>query len=311
MRTLKIILSLLLMSLTLIACSAPKKNDKWDTQEMAGITDPGFSVVSKSKTNKEIKFLFKNVEVASANEFLTVLYAAEFKENVYYNFTQTFYTYSAANPSGKSIDFEYNIVEKTASFTYSLSGGSTIVSGVVDMGYYISAKFEKDLDNDNKNYTAWLYYSINPEVRITNQSEKVVSCMLKDIKIKSSSRFGFLSISDDVYVQKTIVEANCLNQGFIDPTFIVRQKAIGKFPVNIAYSENQKPYFDAMSLSQADLTFVVSFTAEIKTDKGTYTKVYEVTVLPSGSDVTGMKNQVYDVDKRINDVSKGTPFTKK
>ncbi|KAF0223851.1 MAG: hypothetical protein FD133_1208 [Erysipelotrichaceae bacterium] len=310
MKTLKIILSLLLMGLTLSACSSAKKNDKWETTEMAGIADPGFTIVSKTKTNNEIKFLFKNVEVTKANEFLTALYAAEFKENIYYNYTQSFYTYSASNSSGKSIDFEYNLVEKTASFTYKLSGGSNVVSGVVDMGYYIGVNFEKDMDTDSKNYTSWLYYSINPEVKVTSQSEIVSSCVLKNIKIKTASRVGSLSISSEVYGGSSIVEVNCLNQGFIDPTFIVRQRGIGKFPTNIEYSANQKPYFDAMSVSQGDLNFVVSFTAEIITDKGTYTKAYEISVLPSGSDVTAMKNQVYDVDKRITDVSKGTPYTK-
>jgi hypothetical protein len=179
------------------------------------------------------------------------------------------------------------------------------------MGYFMAANFEKDMDLDYKNYTAWLYYNINPEVRLTSQNEKPVSCMIKDIKIKSGSRVGSLSISNDVYNEGNIVEANCLNQGFIDPTFIVRQKGIGKLPADIAYSENQKSYFDAMSISQADLNFVVAFTIEITTDKGTYTKAYELSVLPSGSDVAGMKKSVYDVDKVIKDISKGTPFTKK
>jgi len=311
MKILKIILSLLLMGLALSACSTPKSNDKWDVAEMAGIADPGFSVVSKSKTSNEIKYLFKNVEVTAANEFLKVLYASEFKENVNYNYTQTFYTYAASNSAGKSIDFEYNAVDKTANFTYSLSGSPALVSGVLDMGFYIKVNFEKELDSDYKNYTVWLYYSINPEVKLTSQSENVVSCMMKDIKIKSTSRVGSLSISNDVYNAGTITEANCLNQGFVDPTFIIRQKGIGKLPADITNSENQKPYFDAMSVSQSDLNFVVTFTIEILTDKGTYTKAYEIPVLPSGSDVAGMKKSVYEVDKVIKDLSKGTAFTKK
>ena len=229
------------------------------------------------------KFLFKNVEFTKANEFLTALYATEFKENIYYNYTQTFYTYAATNSSGKSIDFEYNLVEKTASFTYKLSGGSNVVSGVVDMGYFVRANFEKDMDTDTHNYTAWLYYSINPEVIVTSQSETVSSCVLKNIKIKSASRVGSLSISSEVYGGSSIVEVNCLNQGFIDSTFIVRQRGIGKFPTNMEYSANPKPYFDAMSVSQADLNFVVSFTAEIITDKGTYTKTYEISVWKGNS----------------------------
>jgi hypothetical protein len=310
MKTLKIIISLLLMGLTLSACSNSEKSEKWEAIEMAGIADPGFTVVSKTKTNNEIKFLFKNIEVTEANDFLTVLYTAEFTENIYYNYTQSFYTYSASDSSGKSIDFEYNLAEKTASFTYKLSGGSSLVLGVVDMGYFIGVHFEKDLDTDFKNYTAWLYYNINPEVRVINQNEIVSSCMLKNITIKSTSRLGSLSISSEVYGDSSIVEVNCLNQGFIDPTFIVRQKGIGKYPSDIAYSENQKPYFDAMSISQSDLTFVISFTAEIITDQGTYTKDYEISVLPSGSDVTAMKNQTYDVDKIITEISVGTPYTK-
>jgi hypothetical protein len=112
-----------------------------------------------------------------------VLYTAEFKENIYYDYTQSFYTYRASDSTGKSIDFEYNLAEKTASFTYKLSGGSTIVTGVLDMGYFISVHFEKDMDSDSKNYTAWLYYNINPEVKVTSQSEIVSSCVLKDIKM--------------------------------------------------------------------------------------------------------------------------------
>jgi hypothetical protein len=311
MKTLKIVLCLLLLGLTLSACSAPKTNDKWNTSEMAGIADPGFVVVSKNKTSNEIKYLFKNVEVTAANEFLKQLYATEFKENVNYNYTQSFYTYAASNSAGKSIDFEYNIAEKTASFTYSLSGGTASVSGVLDMGYFIGVHFEKDMDLDFKNYSVWLYYSINPEVQKTSQSEKTVSCMLKDIKIKSASRLGSLSISDDVFKEATINEVSCLNQGFIDPNFIVRQRGIGKFSTDIPNSQNQKTYFDAMSVSQADLNFVVTFTAEVVTDKGTYTKAYEIPVLPAGSDISGMTKQVYDVDKRITDVSKGTLYTKK
>ncbi len=306
MRTLKMILSLLLMSLTLMACSAPKVSDKWDASEMAGITDPGFSVVSKSKTNNETKLLFKNVEVTAANNFLTLLYATEFTENVYYNYTESFYTYSTSNSVGKSINFEYNVSQKTASFTYALSGGSTPISSVMDMGYYLKVNFEEEMDADYKNYMIWQYYNINPEVHITNPSETVVSCVLKNIKIKSASRLGSLSISNDPFKEETLVEVNCLNQGFINPTFIVRQKGIGKVSSDFASSQNKKDYFDKMSVSQSDLNFVISFTAEVQTNNGIYTKAYEIPVLPSGFDATS--DNV--VDKVVSDLSKGTPFTK-
>jgi len=299
------------MVFVLISCSSSKPSDKWDVAEMGGVADPGFSVVSKSKTNQEIKYLFKNVELTKVNMFLEVLYASEFKEDVNYNYTENFYIYSAFNLSGKCIDFEYNVVEKTASFTYSLSGKSAYASGVLDMGYYIKVNFEKDADSDYKNYTVWLYYSINPEVSLTSQNDTAISCMLKDIKIKNSSSVGSLSIVKGVFDDDSIVEVNCLKQGFLDPYFIVRQNGIGKLPANFSFTaENQKPVFDAMAIGAADLNFVITFTAEIVTNKGTYTKEYEISVLPSGSDVTGMKNSTYVVDKIIKELSKGTPYLK-
>ncbi|HAM62531.1 MAG TPA: hypothetical protein DCP62_02365 [Erysipelotrichaceae bacterium] len=64
-----------------------------------------------------------------------------------------------------------------------------------------------------------------------------------------------------------------------------------------------------MGISQGDLNFVVQFTIEITTDKGTYTRDYEIKVLPDGNDTTKM-GLTYDVDKTIADLSQGIPFTK-
>jgi hypothetical protein len=308
MKILKTVLCLLLMGLTLSACSSPKSNNKWDKAEMAGIADPGFAIVSKTKTNSEIKYLFKDVDVAAANTFISLLYATEFTVDANYNYDTSSYSYAAYNSAGKSINFEYNPSERTASFTYALSGSSAFISGVRDMGYFIRANYEYSSDTDMKNYIASLYYSIVLNVKLTNQTDVITSCVLKNIKVKTGSRVGSLSISDAPYVEgKSVFTTTC--SGTYDMNFIVQQNHIGTYPTTLPYSESKKAVFDAMSISQADLNFVITLTAEIQTSKGTYTKAYEIAVLPAGSDTTGM-GTVYDVDKKIIDMSKGTPFTK-
>jgi hypothetical protein len=311
MKTLKIVLCLLLMGLTLSACSAPKTNGKWDKTEMANIADPGFSIVSKTKTSAEIKYLFKDVEVTAANAFLTALYASEFNVDTNYNYDATFYSYAAYNSSGKSIDFEYNVTEKTASFTYGLGGSSVFVSGVRDMGYFVKVNIEKELDAEYKNYNVWLWYSVNLNVKLTNQTDTITTCAIKNVKVKSPPRLGSISISSNVYLEGTDdFTKTCASIGTWDMGFIVRQKGIGKYIASMAYSKTMKPYFDAMSVSQADLNFSLSFTVEIQTNKGSYSRAYDIPILPVGSDLTNME-LTYEVKNTVTDISKGTPYTKK
>jgi hypothetical protein len=64
-------------------------------------------------------------------------------------------------------------------------------------------------------------------------------------------------------------------------------------------------------LTQADLTFTISFTVDITTDKASYTKDYEITIMPSGSDTTVMPGGNLTVERSISDPAQGIPYTKK
>ena len=105
MKTIKKILCLFCVVLIVSGCSSKSSNQKWVQDEMAGITDPGFTVVSKSKSSDEVKFQFKDVEVAAVNTFLATLYESDFKVSVNYNYEMNFYSYAAYNDAGESIHF--------------------------------------------------------------------------------------------------------------------------------------------------------------------------------------------------------------
>lgn len=308
MKTIKNILCLFCVVLIVSGCSSKSSNQKWVQDEMAGITDPGFTVVSKSKSSDEVKFQFKDVEVAAVNTFLATLYESDFKVSVNYNYEMNFYSYAAYNDAGESIHFTYDATNKTAVFIYGIKGNSVFVSGVRDVGYFIRANYDYAADDLGENYIASLWYTVNPGVKLTNQTDVILSCTVKNIRIKSGSRVGSLSIANDPYAAGTDnFTKTCTGYG--DLQFVVRQKGIGSYPTTMDYSENKEAFFNAMGISQGDLNFVVQFTIEITTDKGTYTRDFEVKVMPDGNDTTKM-GLTYDVDKTISDFSQGFPFTK-
>lgn len=121
------------------------------------------------------------------------------KVDANYDYDANFYSNAAFNKDGKGIDFEYNPVERTFSFNYALSKGSTFVPVVRDMGYFVKVNYEYAADSQMKDNIADLYYNISLKVKLTNQTDAITSCVLKNIKVKTPSRVGTLSISNDPY----------------------------------------------------------------------------------------------------------------
>jgi hypothetical protein len=309
MKILKVILSYLLVTLFLVSCGSPSAK-KWTASEMAGLTDPGFTITDKSVSSSEVRYIFSNLSDQQVNDFLSALYISNFISNQNYIADATYISYAGTNPAGESLHFVYNITDKTGVLVYGIAPANRFVSGLRDMGYSIQSNYEYASNSDYTKYNAMLWYGVVLNVARTDYTEIMTTCTMSQFKIKSASRVGSLSIAVDPW-SATIdnFTKSCNNLG--DVNFVVRQVNIGSYPTNMEFSENKSAFFTAMNVSQSDLNFTVTFTVDIQTDKGSYTKDYEITVLPNGFDTTKMSAGQYQVNQIITDITQGIPYTKK
>jgi hypothetical protein len=309
MRILKIILSCSLVTLFLVACGSSSAQ-KWAASEMAGLSDPGFTITNKSFSSSEVRYTFSNLSDQKVSDFLSVLYVSEFISNQNYIAETTYISYAGTNPSGESLHFIYNISEKTGVLVYGIASGNRFVGGLRDMGYWIQSNYEYASNDDYSKYKVMLWYNVVLNVSRTNYLEMMTSCKMSNFKIKSNSQVGSLSFGVDPWAEAPLVfTKNCNNLG--DINFVVRQVNIGTYPITMDSSPDKSAFFTEMKVSQSDLNFTISFTVDIETDKGSYSKDYEITVLPSGFDTTKMSSNQYLVDQGVTDILSGIPYTKK
>ena len=86
----------------------------------------------------------------------------------------------------------------------------------------------------------------------------------------------------------------------------VCQKKIGQYPTSVEFGAANS--FEAMGISQSDLDFTVTFTAEVTTYSEIYTLDYEITIMPSGYDATKMEKNYFDAYNYVKTFDKGIPF---
>ena len=289
-------------------CSKEDVSNAWVAEELAGIENPGFNIVSKNKTKNSVSFVLSDVDIDQVNQFLQDLYEnPEFTMDINYNYGTESYSYAAFNHQNESIHFTYNLADKSGYFIYAKSGDSLFIPGVRNMGYSITAEYDYMSNVDYTQYIASLFYNIGINIQFTNASEQLVSFELKDFEFKSLSTLGVLSFRENPY-GNSIDNFTKAGSSIYDMNFIVTQMNIGQYPVTTSY-EHTSAFFDVMEIGQSSLDFVVKFTANIQTTMGSYTYDYEIKVMPSGSDVTEMDRymRTYHFAKTINE---GIPFTK-
>ena len=309
MRILKIILSCSVAALLLIGCGSSSAK-KWVASEMANFKDPGFTITDKQVSGSEVRYQFSGLSDQKVSDFFTVLYESEFITNQNYYASTTYVSYAATNPNGESLHFVYNVTDKTGVMIYGIASENRFRPGLRDMGYGVESHYEYESNSEYTKYNATLWYSVYMFVDRTDYTEVFVSCSMHDFKIKSASGVGSLSFAVDPWsVAPQNFTENCNNLS--DINFVVRQRNIGSYATNLDNSSDKSAYFSAMGLTQADLTFTISFTVDITTDKASYTKDYEITIMPSGSDTTVMPGGNLIAERPISDPSQGIPYTKK
>jgi len=308
MKLMKIGLSCLILGLLISGCGS-SESKKWVSSEMAGLDNPGFTLISKSVSSSEVRYQFSNISDQKVSDFLSVLYASSFITNQNYIAESTYVSYAAFNTVGESLHFIFNPLDKTGVLIYGKASGSRFVPGPRDLGYSIQSNFEYASNSDSTKYNATLWYSVGLNVKLSDYLETVVSCKISNFTVKTASKVGSLSFGLDAWSSSP---ANFVKtcSGLSGLSFVVRQRNIGSYPTTMAFTQDKKPYFEAMALSQGDLNFTITFKVEVKTDKHTYTKNVELKILPSGFDTTKMNTQTYTVDQIINDFSLGIPYTK-
>ena len=65
-RALVIFLLVLIMS----GCSKEKSTKDWITEDIAGIENPGFTIVSKEETSNYISFVLEDIDIDMVNGFI-------------------------------------------------------------------------------------------------------------------------------------------------------------------------------------------------------------------------------------------------
>jgi len=309
MRILKIILSCSLVTLFMVGCGS-SSTKKWSTSEMAGLSDPGFTITDKSVSSSEVRYTFSNLTDQKVSDFLSILYVSDFIGNQNYIAESTYISYAGSNPQGESLHFVYNASAKTGVLVYGIASSNRFVGGLRDMGYWIQSNYEYASNDDYSKYKVMLWYNVVLNVSRTNYLEMMTTCTIKNLKITKPSSVGSLSIANDPWsVALDNPTQTCSNLS--DINFVVRQVNIGTYPITMDSSPNKSAFFTEMKVSQSDLNFTVTFTVDIETDKGSYTKDYEITVLPSGFDTTKMSSGQYIVDQGVTDILLGIPYTKK
>ncbi len=308
MMILRKVLVCLMMALLMIGCGSSSAK-KWVASEMADLKDPGFTITDKQVSNSEVRYTFANLNDQKISDFLSVLYASDFVTAQNYVASTTYVSYAATNTAGESLHFVYNITDKTGVLTYGIASANRFKPGLRDMGYGIQSHYEYESNSEYTRYIASLWYSVNLFVDRTDYTEVMVSCAIRDFKITSASKAGSLSFGIDAWTESpSVFTKSCFNLS--DINFVVRQRNIGSYPTNLDNSSNKTAYFSAMGLSQSDLTFSISFIVDIATDKGSYSKDYQLTIMPSGSDTTTMPGGVLTADRPVSDFTQSIPYTK-
>ena len=308
MRSFKIILSCVLVVMLLIGCGSSAAK-KWVSSEMANLADPGFTITDKQVSGSEVRYTFANLSDQKISDFLSALYESEFVTQQNYYASTTYVSYAATNTAGESLHFIYNVTDKTGVLIYGIALDKRFMPGLRDMGYGIQSHYEYESNSDYTKYNATLWYSVYLYVDRTDYTEIMTSCVMHDFKIKTASRSGTLSFGLDPWSATTANFTHaCDNLG--DLNVVVRQRNIGSYATNLDNSSDKSAYFSAMGLSQSDLAFTITFTVDITTDKASYTKDYELTIMPTGSDTTKMPGGTLTVEKQVADPSLGTPYTK-
>lgn len=308
MRILKIILVCSMGVLLMTGCGSSSAK-KWVASEMADLADPGFTITDKQVSSSEVRYTFANLNDQKISDFFSVLYESAFITEQNYYASTTYVSYAATNSAGESLHFVYNVTDKTGVLIYGIASANRFKPGLRDMGYGVQSHYEYESNNEYTKYNAMLWYSVYMFVDRTNYVELFVSCVMHDFKIKSASGVGSLSFAVDPWsASPENFTENCVNLS--DVNFVVRQKNIGSYPTNLDSSSDKSAYFSAMGLSQSDLTFTISFTVDITTDMASYTKDYEITIMPNGSDTTVMPGGSLTVERPITDITLGIPYTK-
>ncbi len=308
MKLFKIGLCCLILSILISGCGT-SDTKKWVPSEMAGLANPGFTLTSKTVSNSEVRYNFSNISEQKASDFLSVLYQSSFITSQNYIAETNYISYAAFNTSGESLHFVYTPSDKTGVLIYGKASSNRFVPGARDVGYFIESNFEYESNAEATKYNATLWYSVSLNVKLSDYLETVDSCKISSFTVKTKSRVGTLSFGNDAWSSSSANFSKTCS-GLSGLSFVVRQRNIGSYPVTMAFSQDKKPYFEAMGLSQADLNFTITFKVTVTTDKHTYIKNYELQILPSGFDTTKMNKQTYSADQLITDFTLGIPFMK-
>ncbi len=303
-----VVVILLFLMIMMSGCGQEKETKDWIADDLAGIENPGFTIASKNETNNAISFVLEDVDIDMVNQFLESLYGnTEFTININYNYDTSSYSYAAFNDKQESIHFTYYLEDHSGYFIYAKSGDALFVPGIRDMGYLIRANYDYMSNLEETKYNASIFYTFALNVEFTNSSERLISFVLNDFQFKSLSALGTLSFRNSFYTDP-IENYTITGSSIYDLHFIVVQKNIGQYSIYTTH-ESTPAVFDLMEISQSNLDFIVTFTADMTTTFGTYTYNYEIKVMPTGSDVTEM-NRYMDVYHYTKTIDEGIPFTK-
>ena len=308
MRKIVLMISLFCFMCLVSGCDETQPSNAWIIEEMAGIENPGFTIISKNKTKNEVSFVLADVDITMVNEFLEDLYNhPQFTVNVQYNYDTESYSYAAYNNQNESIHFTYDPADKSGYFIYAKLGDALFKPGIRDMGYSVFAEYDYMSNIDYTQYNASVFYSIGLNIKFTNSSEQMISFVLKDFQFKSTSTVGSLSFRQSTYGDPI---ENYTKSGFsmYDMHFYVVQRNIGQYPVSTPYGHTST-FFDLMNVTQSQLNFVVAFQADVVTTSGSYTYNYEIQVMPQGGDVTEM-DRYMTYEHYTKTIDQGKPFTK-
>lgn len=301
-------MSLLFLMIMINGCGQTPVSNEWFADDLAGIENPGFSIVSKNETKNAISFVLEDVDIDMVNQFLEDLYGNdEFTINVNYNYDTNSYSYAAFNDKQESIHFTYNLEDHTGYFIYAKLGAALFLPGIRDMGYSVTANYDYMSNLDYTQYTASLFYSIVLNVKFTNSTEQLVSFVVKDFQFKKQAILGTLSFRQTPYGDP-IENYSKTGTSIYDLSFVVFQNNVGQYPISTPYGHTST-LFDVMGINQSDLDFIVTFTAEITTTLGEYTNNYEIEVMPTGSDVTEM-DRYMTASHLIKTIDEGIPYIK-
>ncbi|MBN2604844.1 MAG: hypothetical protein JXR62_03355 [Bacilli bacterium] len=309
MKKLVRILIFMLLFIVMSGCSKEKTTLDWIVEDMAGIENPGFVITSKQETDNYISFVLEEIDMEMVSEFINDLTENpnfNYNINYVYDSNSGFYSYAAFNDLQESIHFTYNDNDRSGYFIYAKAGDAVFTPGVRDLGFMVRASFDYTSNTDYTEYIASMYYGTALNAKFTSSTEYLVSFILKDFEFTSESLVGNISFCDLLYGDM-VENYQVTGTSIYDMKFGVCQKNVGTYGVSVEFGTENA--FNAMGISQSDLDFTVSFTAEITSNMATYTHDYVITIMPAGNDVTTMSNymDVYQYPKKFDE---GLAFTK-